>query len=140
MNRELPDAQPDRKAGFTLLEVMIASSIMALVFAACISGFIQSARIQFMADRHYAASVIGRNRIEYAKVFTFQAVDTLAETNVCMLRDGTLTSTGDFWRTTLVQPSANNTNCMEVIVKVTYETKPGVTSEAPVEVMTMIGD
>lgn len=126
--------------GFTLAEVVIASSVLLMVLGGSLLGFVQATRLQFMADRNYAASVIGRNRIEHAKVFAYGSLSILAENNVCIDRNGDTCSTGMFWRTTSMGVSAANTNCTEVTVKVAYEIKPGVTSPVPVKVSTIIGE
>lgn len=126
--------------GFTIVEVVIASSILLLVFAGFLISFVQATRMLYMADRHYAASVIARNRIEYAKIYVYGSLSTLAENNVCVDRHGDICSTGTFWRTTSIGTSTANTNCTEMAVSIVYETKPGVTSPVPVEISTLIGD
>jgi len=124
--------------GFTLAEVVIASSVLLMVLGGSLLGFVQATRLQYMADRNYSASVIGRNRIEHAKVFAYGSLSILTENNVCVDRNGDTCPTGTFWRTTSTGGSAANTNCTEMIVKVAYEIRPGVTSPVPVEISTII--
>lgn len=126
--------------GFTLTEVVIASAILVLVLTGFLLAFTQASRLQYMADRNYAASVIARNRIEHAKIFAYSSLSTLAEDNAQVDRNGENCSTGKFWRSTLIGTSPVNTNCTKVTVKVWYETKPDVKSPTPVEVSTLIGD
>lgn len=126
--------------GFTLTEIVIASSILALVFVGFLMGLVQAIRTQYMSNRNYAASVIARNRVEYAKVYAYGSLSLLAETATPVDRNGNDCATGTFWRTTMVQASTPNPQCTEVKVSVIYETKPGITSPAPVEVSTILGD
>ena len=127
------------KEGFSLVEIMIASGILALIFIGFMTSFLQATRLQFMADRNYAASVLARNRVETLKIYAYETLLTMTETVTQVDREGVYNATGTFWRTTFIADSANNTNCSEIIVQVWYETKPGITSDAPVEVRTMIG-
>lgn len=128
------------KEGLSLVETLVASFILLLVFSGFLIGFVQATRLQYMADRNYAASVIARNRIEYAKIYPYRSLSMLVETNTSVDRYGDISPDGFFWRTTLVESAAVNSNCTEIIVKVWYETKPGVSSAVPVEVSMLIGE
>ncbi|MFC1462897.1 prepilin-type N-terminal cleavage/methylation domain-containing protein [Verrucomicrobiota bacterium] len=128
------------RRGFTLAEVMVASGIVALVFTGFMIGFVQALRLQYLANVHYCASVVARNRIEQARIYAFGAVEVLEETSeVTVDRYGDENSTGTYYRTTLVTTPAVNPNCREVIVNVWYEIRPGVRSPAPVTISTWVG-
>ena len=71
-------------SGFNLVEVLVASAILALIIAGFMTAFTQASRMQYFADRHYVASILARNRVEYAKVYPFGSLDGLAETNTAI--------------------------------------------------------
>ena len=125
--------------GFSLIEIMIASSILSLVFIGFMTSFVQATRLQYMASRHYSASVIARNRIEETKIYAFETVPALAEINTRVNDEGVYCPTGWYWRSTILTNSMNNSNCLQAICRVMYWTKPGITADAPVEITTLIG-
>ena len=125
--------------GFSLVEIMIASGILALIFMGFMASFIQATRLQYMANKNYCASVIARNRIEQLKVYAYETVLTMVETNTRVNENCVYCPTGWYWRSTFIKTSANNSNCVDIICSVMYWTKPGVTAEAPVQVYTMLG-
>ena len=126
--------------GFTLAEVMVASAVVALVFTGFMIGFVQALRLQYLANVHYCASVVARNRIEEARIYAFGAVEVLEElSEVQVDRYGEPCSTGTYYRTTEVDIPAVNPNCREVTVNVWYEMRPGVRAPAPVTVSTWVG-
>ncbi|MCK5850380.1 MAG: prepilin-type N-terminal cleavage/methylation domain-containing protein [Kiritimatiellae bacterium] len=128
------------KDGFTLVEMVIASFILAMVFGGAMKCFVAAARSQYLANEYYAASVLARNRVEYAKIYPFQSLAMLIETDVQLDRYGEPDGDGVYWRTTTVTPSVVNPVCIDVIVEVDYETRPGVMCGVPVMVATMVGE
>ena len=128
------------KEGLTLVEVVVAVSILGFIFSAFLLAMIAAARMQYIAGENYSAMVVARNRIEDAKVRPYGSLGFMEETLTQVDHLGEACSTGRFWRATTVTPSAVDTNCVEVLVEVTYEVRPGVTSVAPVRIRTVLGN
>ena len=131
----------DTNSGFTLLEAVIATCILALVFSGFLISFVASTRLQYMSNKCYAATVIARNRTQYANMYPYGSLMNLNETDTCVDLNGNPCSTGEYWRSTSVAVASAtvNPNCLEILVEVKYLVRPGHTAEVPVVVNTLRG-
>lgn len=136
MNKQGTTNRP--KEGFTILEVAVASSILMIVFSGFLIGFVQAARLEYLAQTHYAASLIARNRLEHVRTYPYGAVELLSETDTGIDEFGNVTPTGGFRRTTIITTDAVNTNCKKIIVQVWYTSRPGITSPVSVDVSSLM--
>ena len=130
-----------RLAGFTLVEVMVASAVLLIVSSGIIAGIISALKAQANAADHYRATCIARNRIQHARSVDFYSLNLSSETNVMVDGLGNLctsATTGDYRRTTMI--TSVNSNCMLVTVQVWYPEAPGRLSTQPVEIVTMLTD
>ena len=127
-----------KDAGFTLVEVMVASLILVLVTSGIIGGIISALKAQANASDHYRANCIARNRVQHARTLAFDSFSLLAESNRMVDSDGNLSSTGEFLRTTIATNVA--TNSMNITVKVWYQVSPGTFCDQPVQIQTMIAN
>lgn len=71
---EIPDTavyRYHREAGVTLLETLVALSILAVIAIAFISGISTSSRNIYLADERATAESLGRSQMEWAKNYAY---------------------------------------------------------------------
>lgn len=115
----------------TLVEVLIAVGIIAIVFVCVILVFVQTAEISKRISLRYTAANIAKNRLEkalnLAQTKGYDVLESFEETDIEVDLDGN-TSGGslDFKRTTTVTPNYGtpaNARLTEVVVSVLYRYK-----------------
>lgn len=126
------------RAGFTLMEVMIASVIFLIASLGFSFGLIAALKTQYMASDHYSAMTISRNRIQRARSLDFSTLTLLNESMIRVDNLGNQSPTGFFFRSTSVTNVA--TNCVEISISVHFIEPSGRTSAVPVTIQTMIAD
>lgn len=90
------------KEGFTLVEAVISTVLLVLVIGGSYSLVNRSQALIYSARNHYVAINISRARLERARNFAFDQLQTLSESNVVVNDSGVPSSDGYFRRTTLV--------------------------------------
>ena len=110
----------DKRAGFTLTEVMVASGVLVLFLAAFFSAFIIGIQALDLSVNHYRANAIARNRIQRARSFDYSSLTLLEEIDTRIDHHGNLDINGGFRRTTRINTntvSAPHTVIIEVGVR-----------------------
>lgn len=127
------------RAGFTLPEVMIASSIFLVVFIAFSGAFVTAMRHHRMASNYTTASLLAKNQIQRARSLDFASVSLLSEDGVRVDARGSADLDGEYVRSTWVLTN-EIPNCILLHVKVWFPTRVGQTSAAPVEIKTILAE
>ena len=125
-----------RRAGFTLMEVMMASIIFLIASLGFSFGLIAALKTQHMSSSHYTAVTIARNRIQRARSLNYDSVGLLSETEIRVDGFGLQSSSGLYFRTTSVSNYA--VNCVELIVGVNFTKPDGAMCDSPVSIQTLI--
>jgi len=103
----------------TLVEVVIAIAVLALVMAGSYALVSRSAALSRAARNHYVATMIAFNRLERAKNFEYDDLPLMAESEVLVNDNGVPDTEGDFRRTTTVNTNyAPNLTKIEVKVDI----------------------
>jgi len=126
------------RAGFTLVELMIATSIFLVVALAFTGAYLSALRTHLMSSDYYKATCIARNRLERAKALAFDSLPLMAEEETPVDADGNPDPAGVFRRTTVVSNSV--VNCARITVQVRFPKGNGGLSDKTVDVHTMIAD
>jgi len=90
------------RGGFTLTEVMVASTLLMIFLGGFLASFMMGARALDMSTNHYRATAIARNRIQRARSFDYDSLTLLEETEVSVDRYGNLDQSGTFRRSTTI--------------------------------------
>lgn len=123
-----------RHSGFTLLEVMIASTVLMLLIAGFVGSFIMALRTLDAANNQYRAKAIARNRIQRARSFEFSSLSLLAEEDSRIDRYGNIDQDGDYRRTTMIStntPTWPHTIRIQVEVRYPLRSRAGHVLAAP---------
>ncbi|MFU8779673.1 MAG: type IV pilus modification PilV family protein [Kiritimatiellia bacterium] len=123
------------KAGFTLTEVMVASSILMLFMAGFLGAFIMGMRTLDMSVNQYRATAIARNRVQRARGFDFGSLHLLEETETRVDRYGNIDPLGEYRRSTLIDTNtvtAPHTVRVEVGVRFPVRGNPNRQRSEPV--------
>jgi prepilin-type N-terminal cleavage/methylation domain-containing protein len=90
------------KAGFTLIEVVIAVFLLGIFIASACALAVSSKITREKARSHYVAVSIAKNRLERVKTFDFDEIDYFEEANIRVDETGTPDWYGPYQRTTSV--------------------------------------
>lgn len=126
----------DKRAGFTLTEVMVASGILALFLAGFFSAFIMGIHALDLSVNHYRANAIARNRIQRARSFDFSSLELLKENEARIDHNGNPDPNGTFRRTTSIDTntvSAPFTVMIQVGVRFPIRTRGGLSEPLMME-------
>ena len=104
------------REGMTLVEVVVALFIFALVTAGMMKLMSVVSESSDRAREHYQAVNICKNRIERARSFDFAQIHTFEEDKVLVDKNGQPADDANFRRTTVVNEIG--TNLVEMIVTV----------------------
>ena len=120
------------KRAITLVEIMVSVALMALLAGAVVSLLVQNMKMGQAIDYNYVAVNIAKSRIDRIRELRrdkgFSNINTAAETNVTVDRDGTPEANGDFRRTTVITENFDsNSDLTRVEVSVAYEGTQEVT-------------
>ena len=88
------------RGGFTLTEVMVASTILMIFLGGFLASFVMGIRTLDMTTSHYRATAIARNRIQRARSFDYNSLPLLIENEVPVDLYGNAVSSGTFRRST----------------------------------------
>ena len=135
-------AEPKRadSRGFTLVEVVISSSILAVVIAGLMAGFVSALRVHRHATRHYHATVLARNRLMRARSIYYTGLRYLAQSKMRINELGDRDERGNFIRSTTVETNVPSAPfCTRVTCRVWYIME-GHTSSSPVMMSTLVAE
>ena len=132
------------KKGLSLVELLVAVSLIAICITAVMGVVIQSTDLGKSSDAAYIAISIARNRIERAREVRenkgYSSLVDMIEEEVYVDRHGTPMPGGmadsDFRRTTIVNADFGD-DLTQVTVRVEYKRR-GLFSPAPVELVTVL--
>ena len=133
------------KKGTTLVEVLFSAAIIGLVIGSILLIFAQTVDMSKKVDYEYAATVIARSQLEWAKAFIeingFDALTQDGFGGVGRLDwHGEPAETGDFMRTTTVEEAFDGNSALtRVNVEVSY-TYRGKETENPITLTTVFID
>jgi type II secretory pathway pseudopilin PulG len=108
------------KTGMTLIEVIVAVALVALVVVSLFASVTQTSVFSKRIDRVYTASNLAQRRMDMLKRFDFDLIPFAEETDVRIDADGNLSSTGTYVRTTEVTENYDG-NQFLLKVKVTVK-------------------
>jgi type II secretory pathway pseudopilin PulG len=108
------------KTGMTLVEVIVAVALVALVVVSLFASVTQTSVFSKRIDRVYTASNLAQRRMDMLKRFDFDLIPFAEETDARIDADGNLSSTGTYVRTTEVTENYNG-NPFLLKVKVTVK-------------------
>ena len=91
-----------KRRGFTIIEALIAITVMALVMGGAYSLIIQAMHMSRSARDHYVAVNICKNRLERARNFQYSDLRFLTESLMVVDDNGNPTVSGNFRRTTTI--------------------------------------
>lgn len=104
---------------YTLVELIVALSLMSLVLAASAALYSFYCWAEFFVDSRQASVYIARNRIEELRKLSYSTLSYTAETDTRLDKLGNPVSTGLYYRTTLIQSNpALSTSTVSVTVRV----------------------
>lgn len=138
---ETPRAAARGKSGFSLVEVIISSSIFLIVSIGFTAGMLAALKAHSMASQHYRATCLTRNHIQHARTLAFNSVQQMAKTNEWIDERGTIMAgqaDGLFRRSTSVTNPAGMTDTVEVVVQIYFPVPFGRLAPSNVEMRTMI--
>jgi len=125
-----------RDGGFTLVEVVVASGILAAVVGGLFAATIAAISAQYMAANYYRATNLARNRVQRAAAQPFDSLPMVEEPERRIDGFGNPSGQGAYTRQTTV--TEITPDVYDVTVRVHYPTGPGRRSREPVIVQTMI--
>ena len=120
-----------RRDGQTLVEAVIAILLLSMCMYGVCRLVIKARQMRNIARIHYTAVNVAKNRLERARNFDFDSLDTLSEDTVTMNADGGPSPDGDYQRTTIV--SNINSVLKELVVTVGVRDKISRTFEGEAE-------
>jgi len=92
----------EKRRGFTLVEVLVATTLVVTVLAGVYMVVVHALRLTRMARDHYVATNIAKNRLERARNFQYNDLYLLAEGNVTVNENGLPDNAGRYRRTTVI--------------------------------------
>lgn len=125
-----------RRAGFTLVEAMIASALFFVISGGFIAAYISGMRTHRMASDYYRAICIARNRIQRARTLEYDSLNLLTEIDRPVDQNGNPSIDGQFRRTTLVSNTVPE--CTMISVDVNFPLPGGGVSAEGMQLHTMI--
>ncbi len=108
------------KTGMTLIEVIVAVALVALVVVSLFASVTQTSVFSKRIDRVYTASNLAQRRMDMLKRFDFDLIPFTEETDARIDTDGNLSSTGTYVRTTEITENYNG-NPFLIKVKVSVK-------------------
>jgi prepilin-type N-terminal cleavage/methylation domain-containing protein len=114
-DKRMQDSFRNNNAGMTLVEVIVALSVLLMVMAGSYTLIVQTAALTRAARYQYLASTIGKSRLERAQTFPYEDLHHFEEDQVLVDGNGSPSENGTFRRSTIVDTNAAN-NCTEIEV------------------------
>ncbi len=137
MKKKLPYAVGD-KAGLTLIEVLIASTVIIIFCSGFFLALITSIKSQWLAANYYKAMNLAKNRIQHARTVDFYTLPLLEEYDFRVDEEGNSSVAGQYIRTTIVNTNIVPDLLYQITVRIKYPGIGGRAVETPLELSTMI--
>jgi hypothetical protein len=118
--------------GFTVVEVMVASSLLVVGVTALFLAVISSIRVQYTSNNMFHATCLARNRIQRALALPFETLPVLEEDSVSVDQNGGALADGEYSRTTRIEKLSDNS--YRITVEVVYPVGSGIPSPVPVTI------
>jgi hypothetical protein len=97
-----------RRAGVTIVEVMMALTVFALFTTGTCKLLISHRKVLDMSRDHYIAANLAKDRLELARTFEFNQIHELAESQILLDGSGIPSLNGNFRRTTQISSLSSN--------------------------------
>ena len=135
-----PGPQPPmtRRSGFSLVETVIACTIVLIAMAGCFLILEASMNLIRSTRDAYAATTITNARLERARMLSYSDLPGLAENGTIVDDYGLPSSAGRFRRTTAVSTNQPAGGCTQIAVTTDVQ-KPGKTAGTFYNARTMTG-
>lgn len=104
------------RAGSSIVEALCSLVVFALFITGATKLLMTHRRMTDMAQSHYLAANIAKNRLELVRSFEYEERDRFGEDKVRVNSVGLPDETGDYRRSTLFFPTGNNV--VELVVAV----------------------
>jgi prepilin-type N-terminal cleavage/methylation domain-containing protein len=122
------------RQGFTLVETMVASFIVAVTLSSFMALSMASFREMHLARDYYRAIGLSRNRVERLLVMDYDSILVASEESHRIDVFGNSTIDGAFRRETAVTTVTND--LLEIAVTISFPDRPGSLSSTPVTLRT----
>lgn len=135
---ELAEVASERsvgRAGFTIIEALIATAVLSITMATFILLSLSSLRQLELASDYFRANALARNRVERIKIMNFDTILGLNEAEHRVDGHGNPDPEGSYRRETIVTPVTEN--CANVKVTVSFPDRPGHLQANPVVIETL---
>jgi Tfp pilus assembly protein PilV len=127
------------RGGFTLTEVMVASTVLMLFIVGLMAAFMMGLRTLDMTTNHYRATAIARNRIQRARSFDYNSLTLLTENEARIDQHGNADVSGTFRRTTSIDTNtATAPHTVRIEVGVRFPVRTTGTLSEPVVMENLI--
>lgn len=97
-----------KRAGMTLVETVVAVSVLAIFSTGACKLLLSHRRMSDMARAHYTAINIAKNRLELVRTFDFAQVGNFIEDKVVVDASGVPSTVGNYRRTTEISTVSDN--------------------------------
>lgn len=130
----------DGKRAMTMVEVVIAMALTIVCIGGILAVLLQNTSLGQSVDSSYVAVNIAKSRIERIRQIrrdmSYDDVIDAAETDTIVDRNGVANPSGDYSRTTIIDPTFAS-NLTQVTVRVKYK-QGGVFIPTGVELVTLV--
>ena len=109
-------ARTSRRSGFTVIETVVACTIVLIAMAGCFLVLDASMNLLRSTRDGYAATTITNARLERARMVAFSDLPGLAENNTIVDEYGLPSTTGRFRRNTTISTNQPAAGCTQVVV------------------------
>jgi len=128
------------KKGFTLIEILVAVGIFALVISGVVGTFILSVELSRKINYEYTATYLAKNRIERLKHIDYALLTDAQETDTPIDENSVPSESGDYLRTTAVTANYGGDSHLTMVqVDVHYYYK-GVKNNQPARMTMLFSD
>ena len=130
-------ARKKKRSGFTLIEAMIGVFVITIGLSGYLASYVQALRTTKVAQSHFRANCLARNRLQRALMLDYDNLPALAEDDVAITALGQLSPDGTYKRTTVVDTNVYD-NCTLISVRVNFPIPGRGTSYEPVDVTSLL--
>ena len=128
-------ADSTTRAGFTIIESIMAVSVLSITMGAFIMLSLCSLRELALASDYFRATALARNRVERVRTMNFDTILGLTEAEHRVDGHGNPSPEGVYLRETVV--SSVTENCANILVTVSFPGRLGHPQAKPVVIETL---